>query len=218
MEKNIIISVDVGFTGGITVFNSKKLPIIHRTPVKQVKKSGKKTKKGKNTKNAYDMKILLEILKPYSDKKVIFGVEKQSSRHGEGSVSSFTSGTNFGLLLGIGYGLGFDVKIIQPQTWKKYFPEIISQEAEILRAQKKKILDGAKNIKDYNEKKKYKEDNEKEINKLTRLIKADAKKQARLICQNLYPKLKQEFMKVKDDGVADATLIGIYMLKNLDRI
>ena len=218
MKKNIIISVDVGFTGGITVFDGKNLPIIYRTPVKQVKKSGKKNKNGKNTKNAYDIEILLEILKPYNSKKVIFGVERQSSRPQEGSVSSFTSGTNFGLLLGIGYGLGFDVKIIQPQTWKKYFPEIISKEAEILRAQKKKILDKAKNIKDIDEKKEYKKENEKEINKLTRLIKADAKTQARLICQKKYPELKQEFIKVKDDGVADATLIGVFMENNLNRI
>jgi len=212
MKKKIIISVDVGFTGGITIFDGKELPIIHRIPVKKIKKSKKKTK------NTYDINGLIEILGQYSNKKIIFGVERQSSRPGEGSVSSFTSGTNFGLLLGIGYGFGFNVKIIHPQSWKKHFPEIISQEAEILKAQKKKILDETKNIKDIEQKKEYTKENKKELNRLTRLIKADAKTQARLICQNMYPKLKQEFIRVKDDGVADATLIGVYMIENLDRI
>ena len=44
MEKRVIISVDVGLTGGITVFEGKKQPIIHKIPIKKVKKSNKKTK------------------------------------------------------------------------------------------------------------------------------------------------------------------------------
>jgi hypothetical protein len=129
-------------------------------------------------------------------------------------VSSFTSGSGYGSLQGIGYGLGFKVVIIGPQTWKKDFPELLTKESNDFKTQQIKIKQELKTIKDKAIQKQYK----KEIEKLNRLIKKEAKSQSRLIAMKLYPKLKDEFKKTKDDGKSDALLLGLYVKGHISEL
>jgi len=205
MEYKCIISVDPGLKGAFSIFDGNKNPIIYKIPLKTVIKSNKKKK------NIYDLERIVEILELYRNKNVIFGIERQSARVGEGVTSSFTNGTGYGSLLGIAHGLKFDVIIVSPVTWKKYFPELITKNSENLKNKQKTIRLKIKNIKDNDLEKQYK----KEIEKIGRQVKAEAKSQSRVIAQKLYPKLNNEFLKVSDDGKSDAVLIGVY-LKNKD--
>lgn len=216
-----IIGCDPGLTGGISIFDKSGCIQVLSIPVM-------KAVINKKNKNIYDIKQIVKILKQFENKNVYFGIERQSSRMGEGSVSSFTNGTNYGLLQGIGHTMEFDVNIISPVTWKKYFPELITEKAIIMKEEKKENIkyqkikkEELKNIKDKKPQKQYKKDIEilkeelklleKEGSKLQRLIKYDAKFQARKISAKMYPLFEKELTKVKDDGKADAILIGEYL-------
>jgi len=225
-EYDIVISIDVGLTGAIVIFEGDEIPKIHEMPLQSIIRNKKK-------KNIYDYKEIVKILKPYKDKNVLYGVETQGVRPGEGGVSAMTSGTGYGFLQGVGYSFEFEVTLIHPRTWKKIYPEMITEEAKVMIAEKKvkskeaKVMlaerkEEIKNIKDKELKKQYKKETDdlakgskKQIDKLGRSIKASAKAEARKIAKNMYPELEKEFIRVKDDGKADATLIGKYMLDAL---
>lgn len=48
-------------------------------------------------------------------------VEKIGSRPGQGISSTAKFTEAYGLVWGIGLGMGFDVELVQPRKWKKYF-------------------------------------------------------------------------------------------------
>ncbi len=226
---DIIIAIDPGLTGAIAIFDKTNISI-YKIPVKT-------TIINKKNKNIYDTDEIINIFSNYRKKSVFLAIERQSSRPGEGSVSSFTNGANYGLLKGIGLGLGFNLEIIGSITWKKVFSEFNNPESMKLKiTQKEKrqeIKDNKekkqeiKNIKDKKLKKEYIKRNEeidkiiedidKEIKKIGRQIKKNGKDKAREIAQKLYPLLKQEFIKVGDDGKADAILLGTYVKEYLKK-
>jgi len=209
MKYDIIFSFDPGLTGGISIFEGKKLPIVYGMPLKKIIKNRK-------NKNICNLEEIANILRSHSSpkKKVLGVIEKQSARHKEGVVSSFTNGLGFGGLQGICYGLNFNVFIVPPATWKKYYPNIVTENSIKLKEIQRGIWYKLKNTKEKHLKKQYK----KEADKIKRQIKADAKLQARLIAQGLYSKLKEEFNRVKDDGKAESLLIGKYVKDNLKKI
>ena len=188
-EYDIIIAIDPGLTGAIAIFEGDNEPKIHPIPLKTIIRN-------KKNKKIYNYEEIVNILKPYKGKLVYYGLEVQGVRPGEGGVSAMTNGTGYGFLQGVGYAMEFDVNLIHPKTWKKIYPEMITEEA-------KKMI----------EEKKIKTKTKKEKDKLTRLIKASAKAQARKISTDMYPTLAKEFIRVKDDGKADAVLIGNFIIK-----
>ena len=80
---NVIIGIDVGLTGGISILIGNKTPVVYRIPVKKIVVN-------KKNKNTYDMPSIVNILKKYKDDSVIFCIERQSVRPGEGAVSAMT--------------------------------------------------------------------------------------------------------------------------------
>jgi len=217
---NKIIGFDPGISGGISVID--KDIIVYSMPIIRIKK-------GKKTKNTYDVVEIVKIVKKHYTDGTHFAIELVSTRPGEGGVSAFNFGKGFGELIGIcTFASGIAPFLIFPATWKKHFPDLINSSIKIYRKCKEKIKEDIKSLtKQYNQtktkektlKKKYKEEIvklKKDVAKIDRDIKKEAKAQSRRICQYRYPHLADEFKLVKDDGKSDALLIGLYTRDNFN--
>ncbi len=199
MSFKIVASVDPGLSGGISILENNEHPLVYKIPVK-------KTIVNKKNKNIYDIIKIIDIFKKYRNKEVLFVIEKQSVRPGEGAVSAMTIGKNYGLLLGIAYALNFNVIEISPQKWKKHFPELINDVILKKREEIKELRIIGKKLEEKEEKKQ----NKKEIDKINRQIKKEAKKNARELASIKYPVLKDKFIKTNTDGIAESLLIAIF--------
>lgn len=201
MEKrNIIVGIDCGLKGAIAIFESEQslriwdMPVIYK-PVRKRNKAGKMIQRKKFY---YDLPGLMNILRQYLKDKVCVFIERQGVRPREGAVSAMTIGQGYGTLIGMAYGLGFDVNIVEPKAWKKMYKGLDSDTL-------KESL--AKKMKDVDIFTEYSKD------KLARLLKVEGKIRAREIATELYPMMAKDFSRTKDDGRADALLLGLYGLK-----
>ena len=212
---DIVISCDNGLKGALVIFEKNSTPLIFSMPVK-------KHISGKKEKNVYDMDKIVEIFRKYSDKKVIVFIERLGVRIGEGSVSTSTAGTNYGFIQGLAYGLLYKVEIISPQNWKSQFPELITPEMTKIKENTHFLGEKIKTFKKEKDKEIKKSNKieakniKKEIDKLKREYKSLAKDNARSLATKLYPKLAEKFEKKNQDGLAEATLLGLYGLKQLE--
>ena len=198
-QYNIIIGIDPGLTGGISVLDGDEEPMVYKMPVKPIIVNKKK-------KNAYDMIEIIKLFSLYKNKKVLFFIEKQGVRQGEGSVSAMTIGKNYGQLLGAGYALDFDVIEVTPQSWKKHFSELTTDEMKDIKVEMKGLRLDGKKIED----KEVKKENKKQIDKLGRQFKSLAKTEARKLVSSLYPSISDKFVKKNTDGMAESILIALY--------
>ena len=207
----VYIGLDVGVQGGISIVDNKNLPIVYKIPVKQVVINKKKKK-------IYDLCKLVEILKPYQNKKVLFLQESVSSMPGQGVSSAFGFGKSAGVSLGAATALGFTVEEVRASLWKKAFPELNTVEIKGLRWQLKKIRENNKTLKEKalkkgNNKKEIElilAENKKNSGRLNRQIKSKSKAEARFLVSKLYPGLAHNFKAVNTDGVAESLLIALY--------
>ena len=211
LDYSVTISIDPGIQGGICIIKDNDTPKLYRIPVISIKVN-------KKDKKVYDMVGILSIIEPYVNDKVIFVQEAVGVHLGEGSVSSFTFGKSSGLTLGLAWGKGFEVIEVSPQTWKKAFPELITPTIVKLKSEKKKINEEIKKLssKTLKEKELKKQNNKqikllkKDIEKINRQIKTEAKSQARRIISDRYPILAESVKLVRDDGKAEAALIALW--------
>lgn len=220
MSEYIFIGIDCGKKGAISILKENEDPIIYEMPL--ITEKNKQNKK----KTSYDLKKIISFFTDFKDKNVIYTLEKQSLRLGEGAVSAMTIGEGIGSLKGIGFALGFDVKIVSPQTWKKSYPELQSDLFNSMKDKQKEINKKTrelnkqiKNMKDKDKKKKIKDEIsnlKKESQKLGRDIKYEAKSQARVLASIKFPNLADRFSRVKDDGPAESLLIALYSKNNLN--
>jgi len=204
---NIVISCDPGNTGGISVLEGKKQPQIYKIPLLEIVVNKKKKK-------IYDLDGISEILEPYRGKNVLFVQEKVSAMPGNGNVSMFNFGFSAGATLGVAAGLRFDRCEVRPQTWKKHFPELNTSSIQDLKEEAKKLRVLAKTIKDKDEKKA----NKKELEKISRRVKTEAKDASREIASERYPKLAHLFVKKNSDGLAESLLIAIFGKNKQDEL
>jgi len=195
----LIMAIDPGLTGGISILDNNKTPVVYKIPVKSIIVNKKK-------KNTYDMIEIIKLFSPYKNKKVSFFIEKQNVRPKEGGVSAMTIGKNYGQLLGAAYAFGFNVIEITPQSWKKHFPELITDEMRDIKAEMKELRLIGKKIKG----KEAKKENKRQVEKLGRQFKSLAKTEARKLVSNLYPSISDRFVKKNTDGMAESVLIVLY--------
>jgi hypothetical protein len=132
----------------------------------------------------------------------------------EGSVSSFSAGKGYGTLLGMAIALGFKVVEVRPLTWKQHFQilntdSIISKKEEMSELRKR-----SKTLKEKTDKKA----NTKEIEKLSRQIKSEAKKAAIELVKNLYPDVNLCLKRTDSDGMAESVLIARYGLDSQNKL
>lgn len=228
-EYDLILAVDPGVTGALTVLDGKKQPKIYKMPLLKIIVN-------KKPKNIYDIVAIADILRPYQGRNVLFVQEFVGAMKSNGGVSMFGFGKSAGYTLGMAAALGFKFVEVRPQKWKKQFPELITQgildkKAEIkeLRASLKKEVEKlelfGKTLKDKKLKKVNKEqiktiekENKKQIDRLGRQIKAEAKTNARNLAMKLYPSMADKFVKKNTDGLAESVLIGLYGRKNQNEL
>jgi crossover junction endodeoxyribonuclease RuvC len=110
----IIIGIDPGISGAISIIENKKILEVYDTPTMI---EGKKNKKQIN--GAQVTNIIKERIK--GEKEVIVVVEHVNAMPGQGVTSMFNFGQSFGVIKGICAALNLPIYFVRPTKWKKYF-------------------------------------------------------------------------------------------------
>ena len=110
----IIIGIDPGISGAISILENKKIIEVHDTPTMI---DGKKNKRQIN--GAQVTNIIKEILN--GGKEVVVVVEHVNAMPGQGVTSMFNFGQSFGVIKGICAALSVPIYFVRPLKWKKHF-------------------------------------------------------------------------------------------------
>ena len=110
----IIIGIDPGINGAISIIENKKILEVYDTPTMI---DGKKNKRQINS--AQVTNIIKERLN--ADKEVVVVVEHVNAMPGQGVTSMFNFGQSFGVIKGICAALNLPIYFVRPTKWKKYF-------------------------------------------------------------------------------------------------
>ncbi len=110
----IIVGIDPGITGAISILENKKILEVYDTPTMI---DGKKNKRQVN--GAQVTNIIKERLN--SNKEIIVVVEKVNAMPGQGVTSMFNFGQSFGVIKGICSALSVPIYFVRPAQWKKHF-------------------------------------------------------------------------------------------------
>jgi len=110
----IIIGIDPGISGAISVIEKKKILEVYDTPTMI---EGKKNKRQINA--AQVTNIIKERLN--SGKEVVVVVEHVNAMPGQGVTSMFNFGQSFGVIKGICAALSLPIYFVRPTKWKKHF-------------------------------------------------------------------------------------------------
>ena len=110
----IIIGVDPGISGAISVLENKKILEVYDTPTMI---DGKKNKRQINS--AQVTNIIKERIN--NEKEVIVVVEQVNAMPGQGVTSMFNFGQSFGVIKGICAALSLPIYFVRPSKWKKHF-------------------------------------------------------------------------------------------------
>ena len=116
----IIIGIDPGINGAISVLKNKKIIEVYDTPTMI---DGKKNKRQIN--GAQVTNIIKERLN--TNDEVIVVVEQVNAMPGQGVTSMFNFGQSFGVLKGICSAMQLSMYFVRPAKWKKYFNLINSE-------------------------------------------------------------------------------------------
>ena len=112
----IIIGIDPGITGAISVLENKQVIEVYDTPTMI---DGKKNKRQVN--GAQVTNIIKESLNKDKDKEVVVVVEHVNAMPGQGVTSMFNFGQSFGVIKGICSALSLPIYFVRPAKWKKHF-------------------------------------------------------------------------------------------------
>ena len=110
----IIIGIDPGISGAISIVENKKILEVYDTPTMI---DGKKNKRQINS--AQVTNIIKERLN--NNKEVIVVVENVNAMPGQGVTSMFNFGQSFGVIKGICAALSLPIYFVRPTKWKKHF-------------------------------------------------------------------------------------------------
>ncbi len=110
----IIIGIDPGINGAISVVENKKILEVYDTPTMI---DGKKNKRQINS--AQVTNIIKERQK--NNNEVIVVVEQVNAMPGQGVTSMFNFGQSFGVIKGICAALNLPIYFVRPSKWKKHF-------------------------------------------------------------------------------------------------
>ena len=110
----IIIGVDPGINGAISIIENKKIVEVYDTPTMI---EGKKNKRQIN--GAQVTNIIKERLN--SKEEVVVVVEHVNAMPGQGVTSMFNFGQSFGVIKGICAALSLPIYFVRPAKWKKHF-------------------------------------------------------------------------------------------------
>ena len=110
----IIIGIDPGINGAISIIENKKIIEVYDTPTMI---DGKKNKRQIN--GAQVTNIIKDMLN--GGKEVVVVVEHVNAMPGQGVTSMFNFGQSFGVIKGICAALNLPIYFVRPSKWKKHF-------------------------------------------------------------------------------------------------
>ena len=110
----IIIGIDPGVSGGISILENKKVIEVYDMPTMI---DGKKNKRQVN--GAQVANIIKEKLG--DNKETVVVVEHVNAMPGQGVTSMFNFGQSFGVIKGICSALSLPIYFVRPTKWKKHF-------------------------------------------------------------------------------------------------
>ena len=110
----IIIGIDPGVSGAISILESKKVLEIYEMPTMIDGKKNKRQVNGSQLAN-----IIKETLN--SNKETIVVVEHVNAMPGQGVTSMFNFGQSFGVIKGVCSALSIPIYFVRPTKWKKHF-------------------------------------------------------------------------------------------------
>ena len=110
----IIIGIDPGVSGAISVLEDKKVLEVYDMPTMIDGKKNKKQVNGSQVSN---------IMKERFDKnkEIVVVVEHVNAMPGQGVTSMFNFGQSFGVIKGICSALNLPIHFVRPTKWKKHF-------------------------------------------------------------------------------------------------
>jgi crossover junction endodeoxyribonuclease RuvC len=110
----IIIGVDPGISGAISILENKKVIEVYDTPTMIEGKKNKRQVNGAQVANIIKQRL--------NDKQeVAVAVEHVNAMPGQGVTSMFNFGQSFGVIKGVCSALSIPIYFIRPTKWKKHF-------------------------------------------------------------------------------------------------
>ena len=110
----IIIGIDPGISGAISILTDGKITEIYEMPTMIDGKKNKKQVNGAEVTNIINKELV-------NEKDINVVIEHVSAMPGQGVTSMFNFGQSFGVLKGICAALKLPVHFIRPVKWKKHF-------------------------------------------------------------------------------------------------
>ena len=119
----MIIGIDAGITGAITFYDpSSHFIEVYDIPTKALLVNGKTKAGNQKKRKQIDYPELLGILKMFKGRLVTdVMIEKVHATPNDGAIQAFNFGRVYGEILGLCYGLGFNISLCSPQAWKREF-------------------------------------------------------------------------------------------------
>lgn len=121
-----VVGIDPGISGAYAIHKSNTDVVIWDLPT--IKKGKTGNKREIDFRNLY---LTLNTLSLYSSKTIVF-LERVSAMPRQGVTSMFSMGHTFGGIKALVAALGFELRLVTPQTWKKHFK--LSRDKEESRA------------------------------------------------------------------------------------
>ena len=110
----IIIGIDPGVSGAISILEGKKVIKVFDMPTMIDGKKNKRQVNGSQVTN-----IIKENV--YNNKETIIVVEHVNAMPGQGVTSMFNFGQSFGVIKGVCAALSLPIYFVRPTKWKKHF-------------------------------------------------------------------------------------------------
>ena len=110
----IIIGIDPGVSGAISILENKKIIEVYEMPTMIDGKKNKRQVNGSQVTN-----IFKDNLK--ENKETVVAVEHVNAMPGQGVTSMFNFGQSFGVIKGICSALSLPIYFVRPTKWKKHF-------------------------------------------------------------------------------------------------
>ena len=110
----IIIGIDPGINGAISIIENKKIIEVYDTPTMIDGKKNKRQINGAQVTNIFKERL-------NGEKEVVVVVEHVNAMPGQGVTSMFNFGQSFGVIKGICSAMQLPIHFVRPTKWKKYF-------------------------------------------------------------------------------------------------
>ena len=110
----IIIGIDPGINGAISIIENKKIIEVYDTPTMIDGKKNKRQINGAQVTNIFKERL-------NGEKEVVVVVEHVNAMPGQGVTSMFNFGQSFGVIKGICAALNLPIYFVRPAKWKKHF-------------------------------------------------------------------------------------------------